>query len=50
MKAEAQAAFDRIAAMLRKGDYRLRIEGHTDNAPIHTAQFLELGTVYFPGH
>ena len=39
MKAEAQAAFDRIAAMLRKGDYRLRIEGHTDNAPIHTAQF-----------
>jgi len=25
--------------MLRKGDYRLRIEGHTDNAPIHTAQF-----------
>jgi chemotaxis protein MotB len=25
--------------MLRKRDYRLRIEGHTDNIPIHTAQF-----------
>ena len=35
MKAEAQAAFDRIAAMLRKGDYRLRIEGHTDLSLIH---------------
>jgi chemotaxis protein MotB len=39
MKAASQAAFDRIAAMLRQRDYRLRIEGHTDNAPIHTAQF-----------
>ena len=25
--------------MLRQHEYRLRIEGHTDNAPIHTAQF-----------
>ena len=33
------AAFDRIAGMLSQHDYRLRIEGHTDNAPIHTAQF-----------
>ncbi|MFZ0796211.1 MAG: flagellar motor protein MotB [Terriglobales bacterium] len=39
MKPTSQAAFDRIANMLRQGDYRLRIEGHTDNAPIHTAQF-----------
>ncbi len=39
MKATSQAAFDRIAGMLRQGNYRLRIEGHTDNAPIHTAQF-----------
>jgi len=39
MKAASEAAFDRIAAMLRQRDYRLRIEGHTDNAPIHTAQF-----------
>jgi chemotaxis protein MotB len=39
MKSSSQAAFDRIADMLRQRDYRLRIEGHTDNAPIHTAQF-----------
>ncbi len=39
MKATSQAAFDRIASMLRQRDYRLRIEGHTDNAPIHTSQF-----------
>ncbi len=39
MKATSQAAFDRIADMLRQRDYRLRIEGHTDNAPIHTSQF-----------
>jgi chemotaxis protein MotB len=39
MKATSQAAFDRIADMLCQRDYRLRIEGHTDNAPIHTAQF-----------
>jgi chemotaxis protein MotB len=39
MKSSSQAAFDRIASMLRRRDYRLRIEGHTDNAPIHTAQF-----------
>jgi hypothetical protein len=39
MKSASQAAFDRIANMLRSRDYRLRIEGHTDNAPIHTSQF-----------
>jgi outer membrane protein OmpA-like peptidoglycan-associated protein len=39
MKAASQAAFDQIAAMLHQHDYRLRIEGHTDNVPIHTAQF-----------
>ncbi len=39
MKAVSHAAFDRIAAILRPRNYRLRIEGHTDNAPIHTAQF-----------
>jgi chemotaxis protein MotB len=39
MKSASMAAFDRIAGMLRQHDYRLRIEGHTDNAPIHTAQF-----------
>jgi len=39
MMATSQAALDRIARMLGKRDYRLRIEGFTDNAPIHTAQF-----------
>ena len=39
MKSTSQAAFDRIASMLRYRDYRLRVEGHTDNAPIHNSQF-----------
>jgi chemotaxis protein MotB len=39
MKSTSQGAFDRIASMLRDRDYRLRIEGHTDNAPIHNSQF-----------
>jgi len=39
MKSESQLAFDRIATMLRQRDYRLRIEGHTDDVPIHTARF-----------
>jgi outer membrane protein OmpA-like peptidoglycan-associated protein len=39
MKSASEAAFDRIAGMLRQRDYRLRIEGHTDNVPIHTPQF-----------
>jgi Flagellar motor protein len=39
MKTASQPAFDRIAGVLRAGDYRLRIEGHTDNVPIHNAQF-----------
>jgi chemotaxis protein MotB len=39
MKPSSQAAFDSIASMLRAAQYRLRIEGHTDNAPIHNAQF-----------
>lgn len=39
MKASSQGALDRIAALLRGRDYRLRVEGHTDSTPIHTAQF-----------
>jgi chemotaxis protein MotB len=39
MKSSSQSAFDRIADLLRRREYRFRIEGHTDNAPIHTAQF-----------
>lgn len=40
MKSTSQAAFDRIATILRRGDYRLRIEGHTDDTPIHNVRFL----------
>ncbi len=39
MKSASQAAVDRIAGILRQRDYRLQIEGHTDNAPIHNLQF-----------
>jgi chemotaxis protein MotB len=39
MKSTSMPAFDRIAGMLAKRNYRLRIEGHTDNVPIRTAQF-----------
>ena len=39
MKSSSQAAFDRIASLLRQRNCRVRIEGHTDNVPIHNAQF-----------
>jgi len=39
MKTASQPAFDRIAQILHQRKYRLRIEGHTDNVPIHNAQF-----------
>jgi chemotaxis protein MotB len=39
MKSTSQVALDRIATILRRGDYRLRIEGHTDDTPIHNVRF-----------
>jgi chemotaxis protein MotB len=36
---EAIPALRRIAASLQGSPYDLRVEGHTDNIPIHTAQF-----------
>jgi chemotaxis protein MotB len=36
MKSTAFPTLDRIAAILAALKYRLRIEGHTDNVPIHT--------------
>jgi chemotaxis protein MotB len=36
---QSRATLDRIAATLAATPYDLRIEGHTDNVPIHTAQF-----------
>jgi flagellar motor protein MotB len=35
------SAFGRIAWLLAERPYRLRIEGHTDNKPIHNAQFSD---------
>ncbi len=39
MKAEAQDAFARVARILQEHACAVRIEGHTDTVPIHTAQF-----------
>ena len=39
VKPTSQEAFRRIAELLLEWRYRVRIEGHTDNVPIHTAQF-----------
>ncbi len=38
LKPEALPALDRIASILAIRTYKLRIEGHTDNVPIHTRQ------------
>ncbi len=38
-KAETLPALRKIAASLRNAPYDLRIEGHTDDVPIHTAAF-----------
>jgi chemotaxis protein MotB len=38
IKPQSLAALDRIASILAIRTYQLRIEGHTDNIPIHTAQ------------
>lgn len=38
IKPESLSALDRIASILAIRTYRLRIEGHTDNVPIHTTQ------------
>jgi chemotaxis protein MotB len=39
MPPKALAIIDRIASQLQPLEYGLRVEGHTDNTPIHTAQF-----------
>jgi chemotaxis protein MotB len=39
IKAGSQLAFGRIANLLAERQYRIRIEGHTDNVPIHNPQF-----------
>jgi chemotaxis protein MotB len=39
IKPGSRPALDRLAAILAPGKYRIRIEGHTDNVPVHNAQF-----------
>lgn len=39
IKSESQPAFDRIARLLVQRECRVRVEGHTDNVPIHNARF-----------
>jgi chemotaxis protein MotB len=39
LRANSMDTFDRIGAVLASVGSNLRIEGHTDNVPIHTAQF-----------
>lgn len=39
MRPGAEKSFARVAAILRAHSCALRIEGHTDNVPIHNAQF-----------
>lgn len=39
IRAASRPAFARIAELLAERTYRIRIEGHTDNVPIHNLQF-----------
>ncbi len=39
IRPDARPAFSQVAEVLREADCGLRIEGHTDNVPIHNAQF-----------
>ncbi|MEA1973192.1 MAG: OmpA family protein [Candidatus Cloacimonadota bacterium] len=39
LKESSFKALDLIAKVLEKSSYEIRIEGHTDNVPIHTAKF-----------
>ena len=39
MKSDSLATFDRVANLLRQRNCHLRIEGHTDDIPIHTSRF-----------
>jgi chemotaxis protein MotB len=36
---QSKAALGQVAATIGSTPYDIRIEGHTDNVPIHTAQF-----------
>jgi chemotaxis protein MotB len=40
IRASSLAAFDRLAAVLKQANSEIRIEGHTDNVPIHNSHFV----------
>ncbi len=39
IKSSSQPAFSRITSLLAQRNYRIRIEGHTDNIPIHNSRY-----------
>lgn len=39
LKKQARAVLDKIAPILKQSKRQIRVEGHTDNVPIHTRQF-----------
>jgi chemotaxis protein MotB len=39
LKTQGASVLDRIVQLLSQNDYPVSVEGHTDNIPIHTAQF-----------
>jgi chemotaxis protein MotB len=39
IKSSSQEAFGRITSLLAQRSFRIRIEGHTDNVPIHNSRF-----------
>ncbi|HZP63370.1 MAG TPA: flagellar motor protein MotB [Terriglobales bacterium] len=39
INAHSRASFDRLAVLLAQHSFSIRIEGHTDNIPIHNSQF-----------
>jgi chemotaxis protein MotB len=39
LRPSSRAAVGEIAALLEAGNYRIRIEGHTDDVPIHNSRF-----------
>ena len=39
IRSEGYAILDKLAGVLKKMSYPIRVEGHTDNVPIHTQRF-----------
>jgi chemotaxis protein MotB len=39
MRQESEKSFARVAQLIRQYNCDIRVEGHTDNVPIHTSQF-----------